>query len=913
MSRLLWILGLVVASALIGAGSASGTTEYTEIDVVVNITSGPGGPVATTQEILDAIEHANKVLKQADVKLVVKKVNSNPTSAPVAAGNADGNSSYTTAEGDAAHAAGGTELDNVVGAGKGIKITVTSVPWEGTATPGWSIHNQRTAVVQKRATTQQTGETIAHECGHILTLGPGHVVTSGPAGTKYADGGGHPAQSQNFMAGSNVRTGTQMTTQQAEEIRRKAKELGRTVTQAAASTPTASQPHGSGGQQDRRKDHCRCLCVCQVGDGGPALSNAAHPVMLRTYSLNTFVAGPSIPLPILPAGSGNRALTMSGTATSEGYLSRSDDGRYVVLAGYNAAVGTPNVSGTNSAGVNRVVGLVDADGNVDTTTAIDAYNTGNIRSAVTVDGEAFWTGGTGSPASTGGVRYVPGGSSMSTQLSALVTNTRVVGISEMLTGSPQLFVSTMSGAFRGVNTVGQGLPTTGGQPVQLLPGFDPNPASPQSVYDYVFTNAHTLYVADDRSVANGGGLQKWMNVGGVWTLQYTLNNGLNVNGLRGLTVLYDQQGEATFFATTAEGPPNRLVHVRDFGPGSPFLNVAMAQPNTVFRGVAIGPMEAPAEPVPSGAGLYSMEAYRLHGTGAVKLAFATEQVIDRNASTQWEYAWYFDTDNDRETGVSRYGARGVEVGVRIEMMTGGGEINSQAWLEDYVKFTSVPLGPATFVDEPRFDDTDMPPNWVTNVQVVVDDSWVPGLRGSGPTNPIPMVLSSHSPSPVGRETDRIESTFVDDYEEGQADLTVSPSVASAGDTVGYFATDLTASSTATLYLDDAVYADSLAVEPNGHLGGTIVVPAGQPATKSYYFVTVIDAGGRSAFAILHVIPCLRGDVDNNGTINQNDAPAMAAALLSPSLDEDTACRVDVDGNGRTDGEDIQALVGLLIP
>ncbi len=83
----------------------------------------------------------------------------------------------------------------------------------------------------------------------------------------------------------------------------------------------------------------------------------------------------------------NFRLVASGSATSEGLITRSADGHRIVLTGYDAALGTAGIASTASATVNRVVGLVDGSGNVDTTTAVgDVLSGNNIRSAATVDG-----------------------------------------------------------------------------------------------------------------------------------------------------------------------------------------------------------------------------------------------------------------------------------------------------------------------------------------------------------------------------------------------------------------------------------------------------------------------------------------------------------------------------------------------
>ena len=312
------------------------------------------------------------------------------------------------------------------------------------------------------------------------------------------------------------------------------------------------------------------VVVVRVGTGAAALSNAATAVFLDEYS-PAGVLQQTIALPTVASGA-NRPFTNSGSATSEGFLNLSADGQYLIQAGYGALPGTLAVVGTTSAATPRVVARIDLSGIVDTSTALsDAYSANNIRSATSDDGTRFWTGGTATTG--GGVRFATFGGTTTTQLSTTLTNTRVVGIA-----NGQLYVSSASGAFQGVSTVGTGLPTTSGQTITLLPGF---PASAGS-YDYYFADASTVYVADDRSTASGGGIQKWTFNGTAWTLTYTLNSGLTT-GLRGLSGVAGSS-PLRLYATSTD-TATKLVTVVDGGAPSAFTTIATAGANTAFRGV----------------------------------------------------------------------------------------------------------------------------------------------------------------------------------------------------------------------------------------------------------------------------------------------------------------------------------------
>ena len=106
------------------------------------------------------------------------------------------------------------------------------------------------------------------------------------------------------------------------------------------------------------------LVVVRVGTGAATLTSVATAVFLDEYTPGgTFVQ--SVALPIVASGS-QKALTLAGSAATEGGLNLSVNGHYLVLGGYDAAPGLLAVSTTAASTVNRVVARIDANGNVDT-------------------------------------------------------------------------------------------------------------------------------------------------------------------------------------------------------------------------------------------------------------------------------------------------------------------------------------------------------------------------------------------------------------------------------------------------------------------------------------------------------------------------------------------------------------------
>ena len=351
--------------------------------------------------------------------------------------------------------------------------------------------------------------------------------------------------------------------------------------------------------------------VVTVGNGTTLSGNATAGALYEYNATTANQAAPiqTIALPTTVSG-GNYALTFSGSASSEGFLTLSTDGRDLTLAGYYAAVGTATPQSSAASVINRVVGRVDMNGNIDTTTALsDAYNGSNIRAAVSTDGTSLWTTGNGGSGqgSSAGNRYTTLGSTTSIQLNSSTSNNRVNNIA-----NGQLYTSAGSGTIAGVATVGTGVPTTTGQTLTILPGM-PTTTTGHSSYDFWFRNANTLYVADDGAATAGGGIQRWdFNSGsGTWALTYTLlNNGTTTTGCRGLAGFIDASGNVELFATTSiSTTANTLIEVTDTGvwTGTDIV-LATAPTGDAFRGVELIP--EPSGLALAGLGLLVLAAYR---------------------------------------------------------------------------------------------------------------------------------------------------------------------------------------------------------------------------------------------------------------------------------------------------------------
>jgi hypothetical protein len=238
--------------------------------------------------------------------------------------------------------------------------------------------------------------------------------------------------------------------------------------------------------------------------------------------------------------------------------------------------------------VKRVVGRVSAAGVVDTTTLLNtAFNTSDVRAATTSDGTSFWVGGASAGLPTTGGIWVAalGSTGAATQVLAAPDNARWVNIF-----GGQLYGTSGSLPFTDVFTVGTGLPLTAGQTATPLPGM---PTTGPSPYGFVLLDRNsavpgvdTLYVADDRLIASGGGVQKWTFNGTTWT-QVPAFMAAQLLGARGLAGTVSGNTVTLIAATVT----NTIEVIIDDGViASPVpATIHTADPFTAYRGVALAP------------------------------------------------------------------------------------------------------------------------------------------------------------------------------------------------------------------------------------------------------------------------------------------------------------------------------------
>jgi len=319
------------------------------------------------------------------------------------------------------------------------------------------------------------------------------------------------------------------------------------------------------------------LAVIHVGDGTTTLNGFGNNVAVDEYStLGAFVQSVAIPQTGTP-------FSMTGNATAEGALSLSQDGGSLTFAGYQTArLSSGSLAGSTATAVPRAVGQVTASGTFSMpVVSTTAFSANSFRSSLTDGANNYWGSGVGQ-----GVTY------MGNNAAAAIIETAQTTLRVMNLVNGNILFSTASAVFQIAGEPQSGTAT----PTAVI-------TTSGSSYDFAFNAGMTLaYVADDRTFATGGGIQRWDWNGTAWALTYTLNAGGTGGGARGLAVDFSGLNPIVY-ATTTEAANNRLVRIIDTGAASAETDIALAGANRAFRGLDFTPV---AVPEPSSLALFAV-------------------------------------------------------------------------------------------------------------------------------------------------------------------------------------------------------------------------------------------------------------------------------------------------------------------
>jgi hypothetical protein len=321
------------------------------------------------------------------------------------------------------------------------------------------------------------------------------------------------------------------------------------------------------------------IVVQRMGDGSATLGSSPTAVFVDEYlpsSASQSSPVQSIAIPAATSGA-NNPLTASGSASSEGLMTRSSDLRYLCLVGYNTAASS---SGTANTTVSRTMCRVVGNGTVDTTTiGSPSGSADNARSCTSADGSGFWT----SQASQGLFYETYQGSSI-VKLSG--NNIREVNIF-----NGQLYYTSQSGS-GSINAIGSGLPTSGSPTVTALTGLNSNDSTPAGFA--MNSSATAVYIADEGGSTKGG-IYKYTLSGTTLTFVYQLISGTAVRG-----IAVDFSGaNPVIYATTTQTSNNKLIAVTDTSSSATATTLATSANNELFRGMALAPISAPTVTTPT--------------------------------------------------------------------------------------------------------------------------------------------------------------------------------------------------------------------------------------------------------------------------------------------------------------------------
>lgn len=309
------------------------------------------------------------------------------------------------------------------------------------------------------------------------------------------------------------------------------------------------------------------IVVYRTGDGtlGPLNFNA-FPVYLDEFT-PTGILVRSIKMPVtgLAGSDTTKRITMVGQSNFQGQLSLSTDGQYLMLAGFDAPVGTANVPSSETAAP-RSIGRVKYDGTINAITALtDAHVDNGLAGVVSTNGNDIWVSGLGI-APTAGIRYTTLGATTSLLVGpdASPRTNRCLGIYD-----GQLYAIAHSGSAYRLAKIGTGLPTTSGN----LATNQGIPTAGNSFNQFVMLDMDSgipgvdvIYVTD---LETPGGIEKYSLVGGTWTLNGSVGDpaqeyfGLAAKNNNGIVNLFATRNGTNGSSNTTAVNGGELVTLTD--------------------------------------------------------------------------------------------------------------------------------------------------------------------------------------------------------------------------------------------------------------------------------------------------------------------------------------------------------------
>jgi hypothetical protein len=338
------------------------------------------------------------------------------------------------------------------------------------------------------------------------------------------------------------------------------------------------------------------LAVLRAGDGLVSQSLKQAPVFVDQFDPAGFNAAPSFTVQI--PTNGPDSIFFNSHAATEGLLTRSADGRFLVFAGYGGINLLENPGTPSLLDISRCFCTVDAAGKIHSY----LYQTQNLdgkmnpRGAATDGSNNFW--GCGNSGAT--LYYNPIVDKEPVEFGS-VPNTRALKIINnvlytSLNGADGTADDETAGIYQFVDATGNAVPLPHQSDDTLALLVPATPPYTKNVEFDMNPDKTVAYMSD-----TSAGIQKYVKSGATWKLAYNFAIPQNIpaaenhaTGCFGLVV--DFNGPApVIYATTTEGyggcvNSNRVVRIVDTNATAAVTTVAQARSaNIAFRGIDFTP------------------------------------------------------------------------------------------------------------------------------------------------------------------------------------------------------------------------------------------------------------------------------------------------------------------------------------
>ncbi len=304
-----------------------------------------------------------------------------------------------------------------------------------------------------------------------------------------------------------------------------------------------------------------------------ALANTGTAIVAEEYNTTTTTqAAPNYSVAI-PTATGNK-LVVSGTATSSGGMTRSENGRYLLMPGYNGLIGDANSTFTTNGAVRTINGTGTVGAGIAANGLLWLSASNNLRGATSDDGTNYWISGNGV-----GIQTSTTGNPITT-ITTTSTNNRDVVIY-----NGQLYFTTGAGS-QGIYSVSTGKPITIGQVSTRL-------FTPLNTDTYAFSispDATTLYYV----ASTGGGIYRCTYNGTTWTTGTQIVSGAGYTGIAVDWSNYAFSAAAANGARIFASNPSTIIAANDNGTAVTTTTILRTEPAptmNAFRQIAFSPIK----------------------------------------------------------------------------------------------------------------------------------------------------------------------------------------------------------------------------------------------------------------------------------------------------------------------------------